>query len=89
MITEFFLTLAGLLQEWFVGLFGTDDPPEWMSAPVEFFADLAVRVSGLGAWFPLPLLGIICAGLLAIWAGFWIVKGIRWLWGLTPLSGGS
>lgn len=89
MITEWFLTLLDGVQAWFVGLFGTDDPPAWIAAPTSFFADLAARVAGLGAWFPFAMLGVVGTAVLAIWLTFWIVKGARWLWGLTPFSGGS
>jgi hypothetical protein len=60
-----------------------------MTGVSTFLADIVTRVQGLGAWIPFALFGGMAGTLLAIWAVFWIVKGIRWLWGLTPFSGGS
>lgn len=89
MISEWFLSIAAGIQEWFLGLFGEDEPPEWLDGVAAFVSDIIARAAGLGAWVPFPLLGSMLAGVLAIWAGFWLVKGIRWIWGLTPFSGGS
>lgn len=89
MISEFFLNLAATIGAWFLSLFGTEGPPAWLTTAGGFIAELAARVAGLGAWVPWPLFGTVTTAVLALWAGFWLVKGIRWLWGLTPLSGGS
>ncbi|MDF2508048.1 MAG: hypothetical protein K0Q52_1907 [Microbacterium sp.] len=89
MISEFFINLGASIAAWFLSLFGTDEPPTWLADVAGFWADLATRVEGLGAWVPLGFLGTVIVSLLGIWAVFWLVKGIRWLWGLTPLSGGS
>lgn len=89
MITEWFLELMAGVSEWFMTLFGDEDPPEWMSQVGGFIGDLVARASGLGAWFPFVLLSIVLGTTLALWLTFWTVKGIRWVWGLTPLSGGS
>jgi hypothetical protein len=88
-ISEWFIGLALTIQEWFLGLFGDDPVPTWITEPATFLAEISARVSGLGAWFPFPLLFTMIGTLLAAWLGFWLVKGIRWLWGLTPFSGGS
>lgn len=89
MITEFFMDFAVLLQGWFLGLFGDDPPPLWITDVSTFFADVFDSALGLGAWVPFPLLGIVIMSVGGLWATFWIVKGIRWVWGLTPFSGGS
>lgn len=89
MITEWFLELMGGIAEWFMSLFGSQDPPAWMTGVGSFVGDLAGRASGLGAWFPFTLFGIVAGTCFALWLTFWIVKGVRWVWGLTPFSGGS
>ena len=89
MIVEWFLDLMAGISDWFMGLFGTDEPPAWLSGIGGFIGQLVERASGLGAWFPFVLFGAVAGTCLALWLTFWIVKGIRWVWGLTPFSGGS
>lgn len=89
MITEFFLSIFAGVAEWFIGLFGTAAPPAWITDLTGFFTDLGARTAGLGAWIPWPVFGTVAMAVFGLWAGFWIVKGIRWFWGLTPFSGGS
>lgn len=89
MISEFFINLGASIVAWFLSLFGTDPIPTWLADLAPMITELWARVEGLGAWLPLGLLGTVSVGLLLLWAAFWLVKGIRWLWGLTPFSGGS
>lgn len=89
MITEAFLDLFAGFIEWFLGLFGTDSPPAWLDDLAGFVTELVSRASGLGAWFPFALFGTIAATVIGLWAIFWAIKGLRWIWGLTPFSGGS
>lgn len=89
MISEWFIDIGLGLQAWFLGLFGDEPIPDWLTSTSTFISELGLRVSGLGAWVPLGLLGTVCVGLLGFWGLFWLVKGIRWVWGLTPFSGGS
>lgn len=89
MITEWFISLGVGIADWFLGLFGEDEPPVWLDGIADFFADLATRAAGLGAWIPWPLFVTVATFVLALWSVFWIVKGVRWIWGLTPFSGGS
>jgi hypothetical protein len=89
MISEFFLHLGTSIAAWFLGLFGTGDPPAWIADAGSFIAEVFTRVQGLGAWMPLPLMLTVGLFVLGFWGEVWLVKGIRWLWGLTPFSGGS
>jgi hypothetical protein len=89
MITEWFLDWFLALQEWFLGFLGTDDPPAWIGDVAAVLADVIERASGLGAWFPFALLGTVAVFLLTLWGVLWSVKGVRWVYGLTPFSGGS
>lgn len=89
MITEFFLSIFTTIAQWFIGLFGTDGPPEWMVEFASFITELVARASGLGAWFPFVLFGTVFGAVIALWLALWGPKFIRWLWGLTPFSGGS
>lgn len=89
MITEWFIAIGQAIADWFLGLFGDDAPPAWLGQVADFISDLVARADGLGAWVPWPLFGTIAGFLVLLWLVFWVVKGIRWVWGLTPLSGGS
>lgn len=89
MISEWFINLFNGFQTWIASLFGQGDPPAWLDSAASFIGDTAARASGLGAWLPWEVGGVVGGGLLTLWGVLWLVKGIRWLWGLTPLSGGS
>ncbi|MFT4281575.1 hypothetical protein [Microbacterium sp.] len=89
MIVEFFIDLWEIICTWFLDLFGTGNPPSWLSDFGSFLAELVHRAAGLGAWFPFQLLGTVAGTYFVIWITLWLVKGVRWLWGLTPFSGGS
>lgn len=89
MITEWFMSIGLSIAQWFLGLFGDDPAPDWLTGFSGFIADMFDRVSGLGAWFPFVIFGAAVAANFSLWIVLWSVKGIRWLWGLTPFSGGS
>lgn len=89
MIIEFFIDIWESLCTWFISLFGTDDAPAWLSQLSGMVHEMYLRASGLGAWFPFALLGTVIGSYVTTWLVIWLVKGVRWLWGLTPFSGGS
>lgn len=89
MITEFLLSIFEAISAWFVGLFGDAQLPDWITGVADTFTDVVMNASGLGAWFPFVLLGAVGGFMLTLWFVLWSVKGIRWVWGLTPFSGGS
>ena len=89
MISEWFIQMWTGIQTWFVGLFGTADPPAFLAQVAGFIGDLSARISGLGAWMPMGLLGTVAVAVLGLWFALWVVKFVRWVWGLTPFSGGS
>ena len=89
MVSEWFMSLLQTVVQWFCSLFPTDDPPVWLTTVGSVLTDVINRASGLGAWFPFALLGTVGGFLLAMWAVLWGIKGVRWLWGITPFSGGS
>lgn len=89
MIVEWFLGLFISIQEWFLSLFGEEGPPDWIADAADFMAELLLSVSGLGGWVPFVLLGVVAAALSSTWLVLFGIKFVRWLWGLTPFSGGS
>tara|TARA_R110002124_G_scaffold225554_1_gene390888 strand:+ start:4760 stop:5029 length:270 start_codon:yes stop_codon:yes gene_type:complete len=89
MITEWLLDLFLSLMEWFASQLPTDDPPAFLSDVAGFVDEIAGMAAGLGAWVPWSYLGVVASSILILWLVLVSVKGLRWLWGLTPFSGGS
>lgn len=89
MIVEWLMDLWAAFCDWFLSLFGTDPVPAWLSDLGPFVADILDNASGLGAWFPFVVFGAVASTVCAVWLTLWLIKGLRWLYGLTPFSGGS
>lgn len=89
MISEWFLDLFAGIVEWFASLFGDGDVWPWLTGMSDFISDLLENAAGLGAWFPFVLFGLVAGTYFTLWFLFWGLKFLRWLWGLTPFSGGS
>lgn len=79
---------AGIV-EWFAGLFGEGELWPWLTGLGDFISELLENAAGLGAWFPFVLFGAVATAYFGLWGLFWGIKFLRWLWGLTPFSGGS
>lgn len=89
MITEWLIDMALAVVDWFVSLFGDATVPDWLTGVSGWISDLLQNAAGLGAWIPFVLLATVAGSVFGTWLVLWIVKAIRWIWGLTPLSGGS
>jgi hypothetical protein len=88
-ITEWLLSFAEAIGDWFIGLFPDEEPPSWITGVSDYIADLFQNASGLGAWVPFVLLGTVASAVFGLWLVLWLIKLVRWVWGLTPFSGGS
>lgn len=89
MITEWLLDLCVTVVTWFTGMFGDAEVPDWLLGVTGWIGDLLESAAGLGAWVNFPLVAAVAAAVFGTWLVLWLVKALRWLWGLTPLSGGS
>ena len=89
MITEWIMSIGVSIAEWFISLFGTGEPPEWLSTITTWLGTLMASVVGLGAWVPWGLLITVSTGVFAVWLIGFLVKGVRWLIGLIPTMGGG
>lgn len=89
MIIEWILSLCSTLLDWFLSLFGTADPPAFIGQAGDTLATLVNGAYGLGAWVPWTVCAPIALGVFSYWLVVVGIKGVRWLWGLTPFSGGS
>lgn len=89
MIAEWFIGIYTGMLEWFLELLPTDDPPEFLTSAPDAVETITQSAAGLGAWVPWSYLGIVASTILLLWGILSLVKGVRWLWGLTPFSGGS
>lgn len=89
MITEWLMHIWTGIVEWISSLLPDDDPPAFLTGIGDALGFVVGSAAGLGAWVPWPLMGTVAAIILTLWTVLVSIKGIRWLWGLTPFSGGS
>ncbi len=89
MIVEWALSLASGFVHWVAGLFGTADAPAFIGTIASFVTGLVNAAAGLGAWVPWAFIGITSGIMGLLWGTVFAIKAVRWLWGLTPFSGGS
>lgn len=89
MITEWLIGLGVAVAEWFLSLFGTSDPPEWLVTLSDWLGALVGSASGLGVWIPWGLAFGVAGTVLALWLSGFLIKGVRWLIGLIPTMGGG
>ena len=89
MITEWIMNLGIGIAEWFISLFGTEPPPEWISSITTWLGQLMGSVSGLGAWLPWGIAITVAGVVLALWLAGFVIKGLRWVLGLIPTMGGG
>lgn len=89
MIVEWFLGLAAQVVDWFSSLLPAGDAPAFIGDVTAFFTSLVNGAAGLGGWVPWAYLGVLLGVILLLWLAFASVLGLRWLWGLTPFSGGT
>ena len=89
MITQFFMGIGQSVADWFLGLFGTGEPPAWLSEVGGFVASLLASVSGLGAWVPWAFAITVAGVVSAVWLSGFLLKAVRWLVGLIPTMGGG
>lgn len=89
MIPEWLMDIWVGFTEWVLTLFGEDAPPSWLLNVGPFMTDVLQKASGLGAWFPFQVFGAVASFIAALWLAFWLIKGVRWLYGFTPFAGGT
>jgi hypothetical protein len=89
MITAWFLSVFTGLLDWVIGLFGTADPPAYLSTVSTFVVGLIDSVQGLGVWIPWAFMLVVAGINLTLWAVFLGVKALRWVIGILPTMGGG
>ena len=89
MIAEWFINLASSASTWFLGLFGTADPPAFIATVGTFVSGLLVKASGLGAWIPWRVVIGVAGVCLALFATGLGLKAVRWIIGIIPGMGGG
>lgn len=89
MITESFLDIWFGFCSWVIDMFPTDPPPDFLTGMGGFITDLFNGAAGLGAWFPFDFFGFVAFTVVTLWLVFWAIKGLRWVYGLTPFAGGT
>lgn len=89
MIPEWFMGLGVGIAEWFLSLFGTGEPPEFLSQLSTWLGGLISAASGFGAWVPWAFALTVATIVVSLWLLGFVVKGVRWLIGLIPTMGGG
>jgi hypothetical protein len=89
MISDFFIGLWSGFMDWGLGLFGTSDPPAYLTTVTTFISGLLQSAQGLGVWVPWVLVLSIAGINIGLWLVFTVVKGARWVLGLIPTMGGG
>jgi hypothetical protein len=88
-ITAWFIGIGTGFVDWFLGLFGTADPPAFIVQATDFVAGLLSSAAGLGAWIPWALVLAVAGFNFLLWATGFGVKAVRWCVGLIPSMGGG
>lgn len=90
MITDWIMDLFAGLGEWFISLM---PDLNWANGMVvsasNVITSLMIGAASIGAWFPWDVLVSTAIVVLGVYFALFGLKVVRWLWGLTPLSGGS
>lgn len=81
-------TFAGLLVS-FIGLFPTFTLPDWWQTALDYWNDTLETAGQLGYWFPLPLIALVAAAIVAAVGISIAVKLIRIVASFFTLGGGS
>lgn len=90
MIVEWFIQLGTGFVSFFVGLLPDSDWSDgFVVSATNAVSSLMVAAGQISAWFPFPEVTVALVALVAWYVALLGVKIIRWLWGLTPFSGGS
>lgn len=90
MITEWLIDLFVGIGEWFASLLPDMD---WANGMVvdasNAVGSVMVAAAQISAWFPWGVLTATASVVLGIYVALFALKFIRFVWGLTPFSGGS
>lgn len=89
MIIEWLYSLVPGLEDWFLGLFGPADIPDWLGNVSDFLASMINSAAGLGAWVPWAFVIGVSGTLLGVWLIGLLIRVVRWLIGLIPTMGGG
>ena len=90
MITEWFIDLLVGFAEWFLTLLPDMDWADGMVVDASnAMSSVMVAAASISAWFPWGVLFATANIVLGCYVALFALKFARWLWGLTPFSGGS
>jgi hypothetical protein len=88
-ITEW---LAGVFTgfiSWLSTLVPSFTLPSWFTGFGASYNAFFASFNGFGVWANWTLIGSVLGVVLGFWLLVLVVKILRWLWGLTPFSGGD
>lgn len=89
MIINFLVSLFTSVAGWVGTLVPSFDLPSWFTSFGSTFNGFFQQFDGFGVWANWTLIASILGGVLTFWGVVLSIKILRWIWGLTPFSGGS
>lgn len=90
LISEFFINLGAGIAAWFLTLLPDSDWDDGMTVTAANAMSSVFTAAGqISNWFPWTVLSATFVFVMGAYVALFMAKVTRWLWGLTPLSGGS
>lgn len=90
MIAEWFIGIGVGLSAWFLGMLPDTDWDDGMVVTgANALSSLMLAGGQISNWFPLDILALALSVTITAYVLLLLVRIVRWLWGLTPFSGGS
>jgi hypothetical protein len=74
---------------WFLDTFGSWSPPSVLTTGRSGLVSVMSNFVGLGVWVDFTVVGTCFGVAIATFLVVFAIKGARWVWGITPFSGGS
>lgn len=90
MISEFFIEVWVSVCAFFLAMLPDADWDDGMVVTASNSLSSVLTAAGqLANWFPWTVLSATLVFVIGAFVALFMAKVTRWLWGLTPLSGGS
>lgn len=90
MIVEFFIALGAGITEWFLSMLPDNDWDDGMVVTASnALSSVFSAAGGISNWMPWTVLSATFVFVMGAYVALFMAKVTRWLWGLTPFSGGS
>lgn len=89
MIVEWLMRIGLKIAGWFVSLFPSTDPPQWIATLDDKWNAVVGGASGIGVWVDWTYVLVILGAVLAVYVAMFIVKVLMKVAAFIPFLGGS